>query len=130
MDNARTVSFSSDHSGAIKTDGSLWTWGNNEYGQLGNGTTTNSSIPVKIMDNVKMVSLGGRHGAAVKADGSLWTWGNNEHGQLGNGTTTNSSIPVKIMDNVKRCLLEWDMVRQSRQMVACGHGDIMEMMVD
>lgn len=87
---------------AIKTDGSLWGWGDNFYGQLGDGTTTSRYSPVKIMDDVLSVSVGagGMHTVIVKTDGSLWSWGYNSCGQLGDGTTTNRYSPVKIMDNV------------------------------
>ena len=108
---ANKLSFG-DHSAVITEDGSLYTWGRNGYGQLGNGTTTNSSIPIKIMDNVDSVSLEHSHGAAITKDGSLYTWGDNEYGQLGNGTTTDSLVPIKIMDNVLgvlvRTALRWN----------------------
>ena len=89
------------HNLAIKTDGSLWAWGSNEYGQLGDGTNTTRLNPVKVMDNVAVVSAGSSHNLAVKTDGSLWVWGYNNQGQLGDGTTTNRNVPVKIMDNAK-----------------------------
>ena len=92
----------------ITEDGSLYMWGWNEYGQLGNGTKNDSSVPVKIMDNVKAVSLGYAHSAAITEDGSLYTWGWNYYGQLGNGTTENSYVPVKIMDKVKAVSLGSD----------------------
>jgi len=53
----------------------LWAWGNNSDGQLGDGTLTDSNIPVKIMDSVASVSAGGTHTMAIKTDGSLWAWG-------------------------------------------------------
>ncbi len=78
---------------AIKTDGSLWTWGTNEYSQLGvagGGDTTIEgltfqSVPAKIMENAAAVSCGYGNIAVVKTDGTLWTWGWNEYGQVGNG---------------------------------------------
>ncbi len=97
-----TASVTWGSSWAIKEDGSLWTWGSNEFGRLGNGTTKDSSVPVKIMDNVKYAG----DSYAVKNDGSLWTWGNN-NGQLGNGTTKDSSVPVKIMEDVKIANVMW-----------------------
>ena len=95
------LSLGGAHSAAITEDGSLYTWGYNGFGQLGNGTRTSSQTPTKIMDNVKSVSLGADPSAAITKDGSLYTWGYNSHGQLGNGTKTNSQTPIKIMDNVK-----------------------------
>ena len=89
------------HSGYIDENGSLYMWGRNDYGQLGNGTKEDSSVPIKIMENVKSVSLGEYHSAAITEDGSLYMWGDNEYGQLGNGTYKDSSTPIKIMDNVK-----------------------------
>ncbi|MBA9085094.1 alpha-tubulin suppressor-like RCC1 family protein [Fontibacillus solani] len=118
MDNVAAVSLgggsvTSSYAAAIKTDGSLWMWGVNDYGQLGNGTTKNSLVPVKVMDNVASVSLSkSRYVAAIKTDGSLWMWGDNANGQLGNGYVGNQkyhdgfdfvlkqNIPVKVMDNV------------------------------
>ena len=100
MDNVSAVSLGSNHSAAITTDGSLYIWGVNSSGQLGNGTTEVSYVPIKIMDDVASVSLGENHSAAITTDGSLYTWGDNSYGQLGNGTFESSSIPIKIMDNV------------------------------
>ena len=89
-------------SAMVTEDGSLYTWGKNGFGELGNGTTTNSAIPEKIMENVEAVSVGVNHGAAITEDGSLYTWGCNYWGELGGGTKINSRPnPEKIMDNVK-----------------------------
>ena len=85
---------------AIKADGSLWAWGSNWNGALGDGTTEDRTIPVKIMDNVSSVSKESEHTMAIQTDGSLWAWGSNWNGVLGDGTTENRTIPVKIMDNV------------------------------
>ena len=83
---------------AIKTDGTLWTWGFNAYGQLGDGTVVNRSSPVTTVGggtNWRQVAAGGYYStAAVKTDGTLWTWGNNGDGQLGDGTVANRSSPV------------------------------------
>lgn len=89
------------HSAAVTEDGSLYMWGFNRDGQLGDGKPTDNYTPIKIMDNVASVSLGAMCSAAITTDGSLYTWGNNEwFGQLGDGTTTNRGTPQKIMDNV------------------------------
>jgi hypothetical protein len=95
--NWKQVAGGGIHTAAIKTDGTLWTWGNNAYGQLGNNTTTNRSTPVTTFaggNNWKQVAGGNNHTAAIKTDGTLWTWGNNFNAQLGDNTTTNRSTPV------------------------------------
>ena len=92
------VATSKTHTMAIKADGSLWAWGRNASGQLGDGTTTNRLTPIRIgVDtNWGHVSATMGHTVAIKTDGSLWAWGNNEVGQLGDGTTTNRLTPVRI----------------------------------
>jgi trimeric autotransporter adhesin len=95
--NWKQVSAGSLHCAAIKTDGTLWTWGNGTNGRLGNAVTTNVSTPVTTFaggTNWKQVSTGSFHTAAVKTDGTLWTWGNGTNGQLGDNTITSKSIPV------------------------------------
>ena len=100
---APVQSFSSGvaHTAAIKTDGSLWSWGDNTWMQLGDGTYEDRHEPVKIMDDVQSVSLGAFHSAAIKTDGSLWLWGRNNKGQLGDGSINDRHEPVKIMDGVQ-----------------------------
>jgi alpha-tubulin suppressor-like RCC1 family protein len=97
--NWKQVSSGNTHTAAIKTDGTLWVWGNGGYGRLGNGVTTgNISTPVTTFaggTNWKQVGPGGGHTAAIKTDGTLWTWGRGSFGTLGNGVTTgNISTPV------------------------------------
>ena len=94
------ISAGGNYTATVDENGTLWTWGKNNEGQLGNGTTENSNVPVKAMDSVVSVSCGWDHTAAIKTDGSLWTWGNNDSGQLGNGTTEHSLVPVKVLDGV------------------------------
>jgi alpha-tubulin suppressor-like RCC1 family protein len=87
-----------NHTVAVKTDGTLWTWGLNGSGQLGQGNTTRCSSPVQVgsLTNWKSPFGGGQHSGAVKTDGTIWTWGYNYYGQLGQGDTTNKSSPVQI----------------------------------
>jgi alpha-tubulin suppressor-like RCC1 family protein len=100
MDNISAVSAGALHTMAVKKDGTLWGWGNNQHGQIGDGTTENRLSPVKIMDNVIAVAGGGNYTLAIKSDHSLWAWGWNKNGQLGDGTTEDRLSPVKIMDSV------------------------------
>ena len=86
------------HTVAIKPEGSLWSWGLNDSGQLGDGTTTNRLMPVRIGSDSdwSSVACGRGHTVATKQDGSLWAWGLNGQGQLGDGTTTTRLTPVRI----------------------------------
>lgn len=83
------------HTVALKADGSVWAWGFNSSGQLGNGATTNSFTPVQVsgLSGVTAVAAGGDHAFALKA-GTVWAWGDNYYGQLGDGSTTNRTTPV------------------------------------
>ncbi|MGH9176060.1 MAG: RCC1 domain-containing protein, partial [Vicinamibacterales bacterium] len=88
---------------AVKSDGSVWAWGENAGGQLGNDTTTNSTLPLqvkvgrrKFFTNATSVAAGQSHSLALKSDGTVWAWGNNTSGQLGDGTTTNRTLPVQV----------------------------------
>ena len=97
---SQVLSSGIDYMGVISGNGSLYMWGNNDCGQLGDGTKTYRDIPVKIMDNVVSISTRWNSSGAITRDGSLYMWGCNDYGQLGDGTKTDRDIPVKIMDNV------------------------------
>jgi len=101
MDGITAVSVGYDHSLALKSDGSLWAWGDNSFGQLGDGTSTAQYRPIKIMDGITAIAAGDQYSLVIKSDGSLWAWGCNYQGELGDGTSTPSYLPVKIMDGVK-----------------------------
>ncbi len=90
------VSLGESHSAVIMEGGDLYLCGANYEGELGDGTTTNSTIPKKIMSGVKEVSLGYYHSATITEGGDLYLWGHNYDGQLGDGTTTTSTISKKI----------------------------------
>ena len=97
-----SVSAGSEHTIALKADGSLWAWGSNVLGQVGNGGQSNVSMATRIgMDNDWVtIAAGDFHNLAIKEDGSLWSWGYNEYGQLGDGTKTDRRTPVRIgLDN-------------------------------
>jgi uncharacterized repeat protein (TIGR01451 family) len=89
-----------NHSLALKSDGTVWAWGLNSSGQLGDGTTTNKTTPVQVtgLTSVIAITAGYIHSLALKSDGTVWAWGSNSSGQLGDGTTTSSSVPVQVLD--------------------------------
>lgn len=82
---------------ALKSDGTVWAWGVNWNGQLGDGTTTHRNVPVQVsgLTNVTAISAGYLHSIVVKNDGTIWAWGVNGFGELGDGTTTDKLIPVQ-----------------------------------
>jgi alpha-tubulin suppressor-like RCC1 family protein len=90
--NWRQVSVGQSHTGAVKTDGTLWLWGCGWFGRIGNGLNfTHISSPVQTISggtDWKQVSVGRVHSGAIKTNGTLWTWGSNHDGQLGNGNRT------------------------------------------
>ena len=98
---------------ALKTDGTIWSWGRNVYGQLGHGDTSNLSSPVQVggLTTWKEIAVGQYYTLAVKTDGTLWSWGRNNTGSapyggfLGDGTTTTRSSPVQVGS-----LTDWDTV--------------------
>ncbi|MDR0445792.1 MAG: hypothetical protein LBH17_01980 [Oscillospiraceae bacterium] len=89
------------HALALKTDGTLWSWGYNGYGQLGDGSRTTRLSPTRVMTDVREISAGSGASAAVKTDGTLWVWGHNLYGQVGDNTREDKLQPVKIMDEIK-----------------------------
>ena len=89
------------HSIALKTDGSLWGWGDNTSGQVGTGSVMPDTqpLPVRIGTAADWIAIaaGGSHSVALKADHTLWGWGSNAAGQLGNGTNIYATAPVQIV---------------------------------
>ena len=100
------------HSLALGSDGNAWAWGDNQYGQLGNGTSySNSSVPVHVRDpanpgnaskglQATQVSAGDTHSLALGSDGNAWAWGWNKYGELGDGSTSSKSAPVPVSFNL------------------------------
>ena len=101
-----------DFSLALKSDGTVWAWGNNSKGQLGNNSFVASSFPVQVVtlnestplagDTIAItgiiaIAAGGSHALALKDDGTIYAWGYNEFGQLGDGTITSSKVAVTVV---------------------------------
>ncbi|WP_052323106.1 RCC1 domain-containing protein [Bifidobacterium sp. 7101] len=109
---ATQVSAGGDHSLAAGSDGYAYTWGDGGYGQLGNNSTINTSVPVHVRDPASpndaskglkavQVSGGQKHSLAIGADGNTEAWGLNDSGRLGDGTTNNKSAPVPVSFNLQ-----------------------------
>jgi hypothetical protein len=84
---------------ALKADGTIWAWGNNSKGQLGDGSMARvQATPVRSLPGTdwKQVATSGIHSVALRRDGTLWSWGDNWAGQFGDGTTANSRLPVQV----------------------------------
>lgn len=81
------------HSLALKSDGTVWTWGRNNYGQVGDGTFSNRKTPVQVKDLTDVVAIAGGylHSLALRSDGTVWAWGSNWSGQLGNEAIVGAS---------------------------------------
>ncbi len=93
-----------EHTIALKSDGTVWAWGGNGAGQLGDDSVTNRVIPVKVtgVNGVVSIAAGYQHSIALKGNGTVWAWGGNGAGQLGDGTTITHIVPVPVsgLDNV------------------------------
>ena len=91
-----SIAAGGQHSVALKKDGSVWTWGWNNQGQLGDGNTSNRKSPIQVagVQKVNQIGAGVAHTVAVKEDGSVWTWGWNLNGRLGNGFIGHLGFPL------------------------------------
>jgi alpha-tubulin suppressor-like RCC1 family protein len=95
---ATRVSAGLDASLAIAPDGSLWAWGADVYGQVGDGDTIDNSVPIRIGTDTRWtaVAAGAEFALALRSDGTLWSWGRNASGELGTGSTTDQSRPIQV----------------------------------
>jgi alpha-tubulin suppressor-like RCC1 family protein len=94
--NVVAISAGNNHNLALKSDGTLWAWGNNSYGQVGNNSTSTVYNPVQVLTNVKAISAGWLTSIALKNDGTVWVWGGDTYGQLGDGLSTQKNIPSQM----------------------------------
>ncbi|MGH7753722.1 MAG: RCC1 domain-containing protein, partial [Gemmatimonadales bacterium] len=101
--NVRAIAAGASHSLALRipadsTVGTVWAWGGNFYGQLGDGTTTSRAVPVQVqgLSAIQAIAAGGFHSLALAADGTVWAWGRNSSGQLGDGTIEDRPVRVPV----------------------------------
>jgi alpha-tubulin suppressor-like RCC1 family protein len=99
LSNVHSISAGEAHSLALKNDGTVWTWGSNSSGQLGNGTTDSKKglAQVQGLQQIVAASAGSGHSLAASSDGTVWAWGKNSYGQIGDGTTGSRKLtPVRV----------------------------------
>ncbi len=94
----QSIDTGSGHNLGVATDGTLWTWGGNTYGELGDGTTVDKYAPVQIGTDTNWLKVSGgfEYSLAIKTDGSLWAWGRNIDGELGDNSTISKTVPTHI----------------------------------
>lgn len=103
FDNVTAVAAGASHTAALKNDGTVWAWGGNFFGQLGDNTKIDKSVPVQVRDQfgnistVSSISAGGGHTLALKSDGSVWAWGYNASGQIGDNTLLDKEVATKVL---------------------------------
>ncbi len=99
ISDAVSVKNGSTHSLALKKNGTVWAWGRNNYGQLGNGTTNNATSPIQVsgLTNVVQIAIGITHSLALDSTYKVYAWGNNNQGQLGDGTTIKKLVPTLVL---------------------------------
>ncbi len=98
LTNVIAISAGDLHSMALKSNGTVWTWGKNAVGALGDGTLIDKIIPIQIpgLSNIIAISAGGDHSLALQSNGRIWAWGANWDGMLGDSTTTYKTSPVQV----------------------------------
>ncbi|MHB8519544.1 MAG: RCC1 domain-containing protein [Limisphaerales bacterium] len=98
LDKVVAIAAGYAHSLALKGDGSVWAWGDNQFGQLGDGTFDQRNRPVAIpgLSNVTAIAAGYFHSLALDANGTVWAWGKNDSGQVGDGATVDRNLPVPV----------------------------------
>lgn len=97
LNNIAVISAGGSHYLALTFYGDVYAWGGNWFGQLGIGSTTDSTTPQKVdLHNITDIAAGQNHSLAVAFDGTVYAWGQNSYGELGDGTTTDSDIPVPV----------------------------------
>jgi alpha-tubulin suppressor-like RCC1 family protein len=99
LSGVQDIAGGAEHTLALKDDGTVWAWGSNHLGQLGDATNpdySNTPVQVSGFSGVQAIAAGSYHSLALKNDGTVWAWGWNEYGQLGDATNTDSNTPVQV----------------------------------
>ncbi len=132
LENVVAISVGQMHVYALLTSGEVVAWGNNDYGQLGDGTTTSHNTPVYVklnettrLSNITMIAAGGSHGYALTADGTVYAWGDNQANQLGCGDSENHNYPQLVVDKNKNPLKNIKEIDGGRQFGLMLHSNKM-----
>jgi alpha-tubulin suppressor-like RCC1 family protein len=107
------ISAGGYHTAAIRDNGTAWAWGRNNYGQLGDNSTTSKSSPVSVVGGFTdwvQIDAGALHTVAIRSNGTAWAWGSNGNGRLGDNSTTNTSSPVSVVGGYT----DWVQIRGGR----------------
>lgn len=93
------ISVGNKHCLVLKTDGTVWGWGDNSYGQVGDGSTETVYEPRQVvgLTNIRAIAAGYQYSLALDWTGNVWAWGRNDYGQLGDDTTVDRPVPVKLV---------------------------------
>ena len=99
MTGVTALSAGIEHSLALRSDGTVWAWGGNAHGQLGDGTTTQRTTPVQVsgLTGITAIATGGGHGLAVRNDGTVWAWGSTPPVSSGMGRPRTASRPSRCL---------------------------------
>ncbi len=111
LNNVTEVRAGADHTCARRSDGTVWCWGGNGFGQLGDETFFPRSSPVRVdIDDVRTISIASdaRHSCAIRNDHSVWCWGLNTNGQVGDGSLENRSSPVRVASDMSAISVSWN----------------------
>ncbi|WMJ16495.1 hypothetical protein RA955_18125 [Geobacillus proteiniphilus] len=129
MRDVAAVATSGEHVLVLKKDGTVWSWGDNNAGELGDGTTVNRNSPVQVkgLTDVVAIAAAPNYSMALKRDGTVWTWGSNQYGQLGNGTAaTPDDIHFVEMteEEIQKCDPIWcgSLVEESKELYKEKYG--------
>lgn len=118
LTDACKLSCGRNHSLVIKKGGDLFSWGRNNYGQLGIGSSMNQLVPQRVMENVRAVAAGMDFSVAVSRHGECFAWGRNRNGEVGDGSTLDHFTPVKVLDGVQTVV-----AGHSHTLAILGNGD-------
>ncbi|MCG7209397.1 RCC1 domain-containing protein [Streptomyces arenae] len=98
LSNARDIAGGGRHALPLLDDQTVVAWGHNNHGRLGNGTHTDSGVPVRVegLNKVVAIAAGLHHSLALREDGTVWAWGHNASGRLGDGTSAGRNVPAPV----------------------------------